>query len=90
VYGGLGVPLSAWAAIVEEIHRSGCNAAACKAQMDPMLTVLQHGSQEQKTAYLPEIASGELRLQAFNVTEPTSGAKTTSFRTTGRRNSYKL
>ena len=84
------MPLSAWAAIVEEIHRSGCNTAAYKAQMDPILTDLKQGSQEQKTAYLPEIASGELRLQAFNVTEPTSGAKTTSFRTTGRRNSYKL
>ena len=73
------MPLSAWAAIVEEIHRSGCNAAACKAQMDPMLTVLQHGSQEQETAYLTEIASGELRLQAFNVTEPTKWRKDNLF-----------
>ena len=85
-YGGLGLPISAGAAIVEEIHRAGCNAAACHAQMYTMGTVLRHGSDAQKTAYLPGIADGSLRLQAFGVTEPTSGTDTTSLRTTARRN----
>ena len=84
-YDGLGLPLSAGAAILEEIHRSGGNAAACHAQMYTMGTVLRHGSDAQKQAYLPKIASGELRLQAFGVTEPTSGTDTTALRTKARR-----
>ena len=84
-YGGLGLPLSAGAAILEEVHRAGCNAAACHAQMYTMGTVLRHGSEAQKAEYLPKIASGELRLQAFGVTEPTSGTDTTALRTTARR-----
>ncbi|MCC7428657.1 MAG: acyl-CoA/acyl-ACP dehydrogenase [Alphaproteobacteria bacterium] len=84
-YGGSGLPLSAAAAILEEIHRSGSNGAACHAQMYTMGTVLRHGSQAQKSSYLPKIATGELRLQAFGVTEPTSGTDTTSLRTTARK-----
>ena len=80
-YGGAGLPLSAAAAILEEIHRSGGNAAACHAQMYIMGTILRHGAPEQKRAYLPKIATGELRLQAFGVTEPTSGTDTTALRT---------
>ncbi|RKZ35177.1 MAG: acyl-CoA dehydrogenase [Gammaproteobacteria bacterium] len=81
-YGGSGLELSAAAAILEEIHKSGGNAAACHAQMYTMGTVLRHGSEEQKQRYLPAIASGELRLQAFGVTEPTSGTDTLNLRTT--------
>jgi acyl-CoA dehydrogenase len=84
-YGGSGLPLSAAAAILQEVHRSGGNGAACHAQMYVMGTVLRHGSQAQKQAYLPGVASGDLRLQAFGVTEPTSGTDTTSLRTTARR-----
>ncbi|MEL6792164.1 MAG: acyl-CoA dehydrogenase family protein [Pseudomonadota bacterium] len=84
-YGGLGLPLSAGAAILEEIHKAGCNAAACHAQMYTMGTILRHGSDEQKARYLPSIASGALRMQAFGVTEPTSGTDTTALRTTARR-----
>jgi alkylation response protein AidB-like acyl-CoA dehydrogenase len=84
-FGGLSLPLSAGAAILEEIHRAGCNAAACHAQMYTMGTVLRHGNDEQKQRYLPGIADGSLRLQAFGVTEPTSGTDTTSLRTTARR-----
>ncbi|SEG39431.1 acyl-CoA dehydrogenase family protein, partial [Bosea lathyri] len=84
-YGGAGLPLSAASVIMEEIQRQGCNGAACHAQMYIMGTLLRHGSAEQKQAYLPKIASGELRLQAFGVTEPTSGTDTTSLRTTARR-----
>jgi acyl-CoA dehydrogenase len=84
-YGGAGLPLSAAAAILEEIHRSGANAAACHAQMYIMGTILRHGSPEQKKRYLPKIATGELRLQAFGVTEPTSGTDTTALRTFARR-----
>lgn len=84
-YGGLGLPISAGAAILEEIHRAGCNAAACHAQMYTMGTVLRHGSDAQKAEFLPGIAEGSLRLQAFGVTEPTSGTDTTSLRTTARR-----
>lgn len=84
-YGGLGLPLSAGAAILEEIHRSGGNAGACHAQMYTMGTVLRHGSEAQKAEYLPQIAAGTLRLQAFGVTEPTSGTDTTALRTTARR-----
>ena len=83
--GGLGLPLSAGAAILEEIHRSGGNAGACHAQMYTMGTVLRHGSEAQKSDILPSIASGKLRLQAFGVTEPTSGTDTTALRTTARR-----
>ena len=84
-YGGAGLPLSAAAVIMEEIQRQGCNGAACHAQMYVMGTVLRHGSPEQKERYLPKVASGELRLQAFGVTEPTSGTDTTALRTTARR-----
>ena len=80
-YGGLGLPISAGAAILEEIHYSGCNAAACHAQMYTMGTVLRHGSNAQKSEFLPRIAEGSLRLQAFGVTEPTSGTDTTSLQT---------
>ena len=84
-YGGAGLPLSAAAAILETVQHSGGNGAACHAQMYTMGTVLRHGSDAQKAAYLPKIATGELRLQAFGVTEPTSGTDTTSLRTTARR-----
>jgi acyl-CoA dehydrogenase len=84
-YGGSGLPISAAAAILEEIHASGCNGAACHAQMYTMGTVLRHGSAEQKQKYLPGIAKGELRLQAFGVTEPTSGTDTLNLRTTAVR-----
>ena len=81
-YGGAELPISAAAAILEEIHHSGCNAAACHAQMYTMGTVLRHGSRAQKSRYLPGVAEGSLRLQAFGVTEPTSGTDTTALRTT--------
>lgn len=84
-HGGSGLPLSTAAAILEEIHLSGCNAAACHAQMYIMGTILRHGSEDQKAKYLPEIAAGELRLQAFGVTEPDSGTDTASITTTARR-----
>lgn len=84
-YGGSGLGLSAAAAILEEIHRSGCNGGACHAQMYTMGTVLKHGSEAQKSRYLPKIASGELRLQAFGVTEPTAGTDTSRIRTFARR-----
>src|ERR1700734_3342361 len=84
-YGGAGLPLSAAAAILETVHAEGCNGAACHAQMYIMGTILRHGSPAQKTAYLPKIATGELRLQAFGVTEPTSGTDTTSLRTFARK-----
>jgi acyl-CoA dehydrogenase len=71
--------------ILEEVHASGCNAAACHAQMYIMGTVLRHGNAEQKRRYLPKIASGELRLQAFGVTEPTSGTDTTKLKTRAER-----
>ena len=80
-YGGAGLPLRAAAVILEEIHASGCNAGACHAQMYIMGTLLRHGSEEQKQKFLPSIASGELRLQAFGVTEPTSGTDTTQLKT---------
>ncbi|MFI0843257.1 acyl-CoA dehydrogenase family protein [Mesorhizobium sp. IMUNJ 23232] len=84
-YGGAGLTLSAAAAVLEEIQRAGCNGAACHAQMYIMGTVLRHGNAKQKARYLPRIATGELRLQAFGVTEPTSGTDTTSIRTFARR-----
>ncbi len=83
-YGGVGLPLSGAAAILEEIQRQGCNGAACHAQMYIMGTILRHGSDAQKQQYLPGIASGALRLQAFGVTEPGSGTDTTALRTTAR------
>jgi acyl-CoA dehydrogenase len=90
-YGGLGMPLGAAAATLEEIHASGCNAGACHAQMYIMGTVLRHGSPAQKQKYLPDIAAGRLRLQAFAVTEPTSGSDTTKLRTRAeRRNNHYL
>jgi alkylation response protein AidB-like acyl-CoA dehydrogenase len=84
-YGGSGLPLSAAAAVLEEIQRAGCNGGACHAQMYTMGTVLRHGSEEQKRRYLPAISDGKLRLQAFGVTEPTSGTDTSSLKTTARR-----
>lgn len=84
-YGGSGLGLSAAAAILETIQSEGGNGGACHAQMYIMGTILRHGSEEQKRQYLPKIASGELRLQAFGVTEPTSGTDTTSLRTFARR-----
>jgi acyl-CoA dehydrogenase len=84
-YGGSGLPLSAAAAIVEEIQRAGCNGAACHAQIYIMGALLRHGNAGQKRKYLPGIASGELRLQAFGVTEPGSGSDTSSIKTFARR-----
>jgi acyl-CoA dehydrogenase len=84
-FGGLGLGLEAATAVLEEIHRSGCNGAACHAQMYTMGTLLRHGSEQQKATYLPAIAAGTLRLQAFGVTEPSSGTDTTRIRTFARR-----
>ncbi len=81
-YGGSGLPLSVAAEIVMSIHEAGANAAACHAQMYTMGTILRHGSDEQKQQFLPAIASGDMRLQAFGVTEPTAGTDTTSISTT--------
>ena len=81
VYGGAGLPLRAASVILEEIHASGCSAGACHAQMYTMGTLLRHGSAEQKQRFLPDIASGKLRLQAFGVTEPTTGSDTTQIKT---------
>ena len=80
-YGGSGLPIRAGAVILETVHANGCSAAACHAQMYIMGTLLRHGSEEQKREYLPKIATGELRLQAFGVTEPTTGTDTTQTRT---------
>jgi alkylation response protein AidB-like acyl-CoA dehydrogenase len=84
-YGGSGLPLSAAAAVLQEMQRAGCNGGACHAQMYTMGTLLRHGSDAQKQAYLPEIAAGRLRLQAFGVTEPSSGTDTGALKTTARR-----
>jgi alkylation response protein AidB-like acyl-CoA dehydrogenase len=84
-YGGAGLPLAGAAAILETVQAEGCNGAACHAQMYIMGTILRHGSPAQKKEYLPRIATGDLRLQAFGVTEPTSGTDTTSLRTFARR-----
>ncbi len=84
-YGGSGLGIAAGAAIMEEIHKSGCNGAACHAQMYTMGTLLRHGSDAQKQHYLPDIASGKLRLQAFGVTEASSGTDTLSLKTNARR-----
>ncbi|HET6551333.1 MAG TPA: acyl-CoA dehydrogenase family protein, partial [Solirubrobacter sp.] len=84
-YGGGGLGVSQAAVILEEINRSGANAGACHAQMYTMGTLLRHGSDEQKDRYLPAIAEGELRLQAFGVTEPEAGLDMTRIRTRARR-----
>ena len=83
-YGGAGLPLSAAAAVLEEMQSAGCNGGACHAQMYTMGTVLRHGSESQKQKYLPAIASGDLRLQAFGVTEPSSGTDTGALKTTAK------
>ena len=85
-YGGAGLPLSGAAAILEEIQANGCNGASCHAQMYVMGTVLRHGSEAQKRKYLPDVAAGKLRLQAFGVTEPTSGTDTSSIKTFAKKN----
>ncbi len=84
-FGGSGLPLSAAAAILDEIQASGCNGASCHAQMYVMGTLLRHGSEEQKQRYLPAIADGTLRLQAFGVTEPRSGSDTGAITTFAQR-----
>jgi len=84
-FGGSGLGLAAATAVLEEIHRSGCNGGACHAQMYTMGTVLRHGTPAQKEAYLPKVASGELRLQAFGVTEPDAGTDTTRITTFARK-----
>jgi len=92
-YHGSGLTISSAVAIMEEIHAAGCNGAACHAQMYVMGTVLRHGNADQKSRYLPKIATGELRLQAFGVTEPTSGTDTLALRTTAVRDgndSYRI
>jgi acyl-CoA dehydrogenase len=83
-YGGAGLPISGAAAILEEIQAQGCNGGACHAQMYIMGTLLRYGSDAQKAQYLPKIATGELRLQAFGVTEPSSGTDTLSLKTTAK------
>ena len=88
-YGGAGLGITEAAIILEEIHRSGGNAAACHAQMYIMGTLLRHGSEEQKRKYLPALARGELRLQAFGVSEPTTGSDTTQIKTFARRSGGK-
>jgi len=84
-YGGSGLGIAAATAVLEEVHRSGCNGGAAHAQMYTMGTLLRHGSDAQKERYLPAIARGDLRLQAFGVTEPTSGTDTTRLKTFARR-----
>ena len=84
-YGGSGLGIAEASVILEEIQKSGCNGATCHAQMYTMGTVLRHGSEEQKAELLPGLASGALRLQAFGVTEPTSGTDTSRIRTTAVR-----
>src|SRR3954454_4373927 len=84
-YGGLGLDLTSASVIMEEINKSGGSSAACHAQMYTMGAVLRHGSQEQKDTYLPLIATGELRLQAFSITEPAAGSDTTSIATAATR-----
>ena len=84
-YGGAGLGITAASVILEEINAAGCNSGACHAQMYTMGTILRHGSEEQKQRFLPQIASGALRLQAFGVTEPTVGSDTTRIQTTAER-----
>src|SRR3712207_2760356 len=81
-YGGAGLGITEASVILEEINRSGANSGACHAQMYIMGTLLRHGSEEQKRRWLPQIAAGELRLQAFGVTEPNAGSETTRIQTT--------
>ena len=84
-FGGSGLPLSAAAAaVLEEMQRAGCNGGVCHAQMYTMGTLLRHGSEAQKRTYLPDIVAGRLRLQAFGVTEPSSGTDTWALKTTAR------
>ena len=89
-YGGSGLGLTEASIIMEEINRAGGNSGACHGQMYNMGTLLRHGSEEQKRKYLPKIASGELRLQAFGVTEPTSGTDTLSLSTTAVKKAKRL
>ena len=84
-YGGAGLTMLDGSIILEEINHSGGNAAACHAQMYTMASLLKHGNEEQKRRYLPRIASGELRLQAFGVTEPDAGSETPRIKTFARR-----
>ena len=84
-YGGSGLGVTEASIILEEVNRSGGNAGACHAQMYTMGTLLRHGSEAQKRAFLPQIASGALRLQAFGVTEPTTGSDTTQLKTMATR-----
>src|SRR5260370_42322874 len=84
-YGGAGLKLSAAAAILEEIQRAGCNGGGCHAQMYTMGTLLRHGSEEQKAKWRPKIASGELRLQGFGDTQPSSGSHTPSLKAFAKR-----
>src|SRR3546814_13313019 len=84
-YGGAGLPLSAAAAILEEIQRQGCNGGAVHAPMYVMGTLLRHGSEEQKARYLPRVATGDLRLQAFGVPEPASGTDARRLNTTAQQ-----
>lgn len=89
-YGGAGLPLRAASVILEEIHRCGANGAACHAQMYIMGSLLKHGSEELKNKYLPQIAKGKLRLQAFGVTEPSSGSDTLSIKTYAKKSGSKF
>lgn len=91
-YGGAGLPIRAGAVILETINTAGCSASACHAQMYTMGTVLRHGTTEQKNEYLPKIAAGELRLQAFAITEPTTGSDTTQLKTRAEKdgNGYRI
>ncbi len=84
-YGGAGLGITEASLILEELNQAGANSAACHAQMYIMGTLLKHGSEEQKRQYLPKIASGELRLQAFGFTEPNAGSETTRIQTTAVR-----
>lgn len=84
-YGGLGLGVADASVIVEQINRNGGNAAAVHAQLYTMSSILRHGSEEQRRRYLPRIATGELRLQAFGITEPIAGTDTTKIRTFARR-----
>ena len=89
-YGGAGLPLRAASVILEGIHRCGANGAACHAQMYIMGALLKHGSEELKQKYLPDIANGKIRLQAFGVTEPSSGSDTLSIKTSAKKSGSKF
>ena len=88
-YGGAGLPIRAASVVLEEIHRCGANGAACHAQMYIMGSLLKHGDEELKEKYLPDIAKGKIRLQAFGVTEPTSGSDTLSIKTSAKKSGKK-